>query len=123
MCIMLGLGSDISSTISTMVPLVRQLMASLFRLHLFLLKPAMSSTACATQSTFSFALLSLSLIRRSQAIRCHTGGTIVEIVLEIPDSNPNIMHIGRVSDEVQVGVGQRSVVPDRPPRALRMPCT
>jgi hypothetical protein len=51
MCVMLGLESGISSMISKMVSLVRQRMASLFRLHLFLLKPAMSSTACATGRT------------------------------------------------------------------------
>ena len=32
-----------------------------------------------------------------------TSDTTVEIILEIPVSNPNIMRIGRVSDEVQVG--------------------
>ena len=111
MCVMLGLESGISSMISTMVSLVRQHMTSLFRLHLFLLKHAMSSTTCATQSTFSFALLSLSLMRRSPAVPCRTSDTTVEIVLEIPDSNPNIMHNDRVSDQVQVGVRQWSAVP------------
>ena len=106
MCMILGLESGISSMISTVVPLERQCMAFLFRLHLFLLKPAMSSTARATHSTLSFALLSLSLIRLSQAMTCRTSDTIVEIILEIPDSNPNIMHIGRVSDGTQVGVRQ-----------------
>jgi hypothetical protein len=92
--------------ILTMASLVRQRMASLFRLHLFLLKPAMSSTACATQSIFSFALLSLSLMRRSPAVPCRTSDTTVKTILEIPDSNPNIMHNDRASDQVQVGVRQ-----------------
>ena len=46
------------------------------------------------------------VIRRSQAVTCRTSGTIVEIILEIPDSNPNIMQTGRVSDAVQAGVRQ-----------------
>ena len=103
---MLGLESGILSMSATMVSLVQQVTASLFRLHLFLLKPAMSSTACATQSTLSFALLSLSLIRRSQAIHCRISGTTVETILEIPDSNPNIMQAGRVNDALQAGVRQ-----------------
>ena len=42
----------------------------------------------------------------SPAVPFRTSGTTVEAILETPDSNPNIMHIGRVSDEVQVGVRQ-----------------
>ena len=36
----------------------------------------------------------------SPAVPFRTSGTTVEAILEIPDSNPNTMHIGRVSDEV-----------------------
>ena len=36
----------------------------------------------------------------SPAVPFRTSGTTVEAILEIPDTNPNIMHIGRVSDEV-----------------------
>ena len=44
--------------------------------------------------------------RNRETMPCRTSDTIVEIILEIPDSNPNIMHIGRVSDAAQVGVRQ-----------------
>ena len=39
----------------------------------------------------------------SQAVPCRTSDTTVTAILEISDYNPNIMRIGRVSDEVQVG--------------------
>ena len=39
--------------------------------------------------------------RRSPAVPCRTSDTIVEIILEIPDPNTNIMQIGRVNDALQ----------------------
>ena len=44
--------------------------------------------------------------RNREAMRCRTRDTIFEIILEIPDSNPNMTRIGRVSDEAQVGIRQ-----------------
>ena len=38
------------------------------------------------------------VMRRCPAVPCRTSVTIVEIILEIPDSNTDIMQIGRVSD-------------------------
>ena len=38
------------------------------------------------------------VIRRGKAVTCRTSGTIVEVILEIPDPNTDIMLIGRVSD-------------------------
>ena len=60
---------------------------------------------CLTEGTQN-ALHTDLVIRRSPVMPCRTSDIIVEIILEIPDPNTNIMQIGRVSDALQAGVRQ-----------------
>ena len=101
---MLGLGSGISSMVATLVPLVLYEVADLVRTQ------RLRSEGCQLARCHGSTMVlkrpsDLKLcMRLSPAASYSTSGTSVEIILDIPDPNPNIAQPQTVAAELQVRV-------------------
>ena len=96
---MLGLGSGISSMISTLIPLVLYEAAGL--MHMQSLRSEGCQLAWIDHRAQQTLECNLCVLTSAAASYC-SSGTSVEIILDIPDPNPNINHYPAVLDKLHV---------------------
>ena len=116
---MRGLGSGISNTISTMMPLVLYKVAGLVRIQR-LRSEGYELTRCHASPTVLERPSDLNLcMRASPAASYSPSGTSVEIIPDISDPNPLITQAALVADELRVHARWSSAARRRCPRGLR----